>query len=126
MEKFNYTTVDFSGETHEAIEYDGRNFIRPWFDGQAVGWVRERFEDWSKQIVDILLVTPEDWNLWYTLKFSESDRLDIGRPVIGDPLYFLTMQKRWHKPENLPYTITEGSHCDEYLAKYKLPYFMQK
>jgi hypothetical protein len=50
MNEFNYTAVNFNGETQEAIEYDGRTFIRPWFTGQAVGWVRERFADWENAV----------------------------------------------------------------------------
>ena len=126
MNEFNYITVTIKGDTQDAMEYDGRTFVRPWFDGQAVGWVRERFADWDKRCIHILLVTPEGWNLWYTLKFSELDRMGIGCPSIGAPLYFLTMQKQWHKPETLPYTIEEGWYCDEYLAGFDLPYFMEK
>lgn len=126
MQKFKITTVNNNGNTQDAIEYDGRIFVKPWFSGQAVGWVRERFEDWEKGLLHILLVTTEEWNLWYTLKFSEADRMGIGCPDIGAPLYFLCFEKRWHKPENLPYGIAEGWYCDEYLAKFDLPDFMKE
>ncbi len=126
MNKFKVTTAITNGIVKEAIEYDGRTFVKPWFTGQAIGWVRERFGDWKNRCIHILLITPEDWNLWYTLKFSEADRLGIGSPDIGAPLCFLTFEKRWHKPENLSYKIAEGCYCDEYLAKFDPPDFMKE
>ena len=124
--KFKMTTVMIFGGEYEAIEFDGRTFVKPGFSGQAVGWVRERYVDYEKGLLHILLVTPDYWDWWYTLKFSEANRFGIGYPDIGASLYFCIYQKQWHKPENLPYTIEEGFYCDEYLSKYSLPYFMKK
>ena len=113
------------GQYEETIVFDGRAFVKPPFTGQAVGWVRERYADMENKLIHILLVTPEDEYLWYTLKFSESECLGIGYPDIGAPLYFLTYEKRWHKPKNLSYVIMEGSKCDAYLAAFEPPYFMK-
>ncbi len=126
MNKFKITTVNKGGVVEEVIEYGGRTFVKPGFSGQAVGWVRERFMDTENRLIHILLITPEDWNLWYTLKFSESDLTGIGYPDIGAPLYFFIFEKRWHKPKNLPYKIIEGFYCHEYLAKRELPDFMRE
>ena len=41
MKELNYTTVSINGDTQEAMEYDGRTFVRPWFNGKAVSWVRD-------------------------------------------------------------------------------------
>ena len=126
MNKFKVSTTNINGITEEVIEFGGRTFVKPWFTGQAVGWVLERFADIKNRCTHILLVTPEGWNLWCTLKFSESDRMGIGYPNIGAPLYFLIIEKRWHKPKNLPYTVEEGFYCDEYLARFDPPDFIKE
>ncbi|MDD2361687.1 MAG: hypothetical protein PHH84_01820 [Oscillospiraceae bacterium] len=91
MNEFKIVKTETGGVVEEVIEYDGRIFVKPWFSGQTVGWVRGRFGDIKNNCIHILLVTPEEWNLWYTLKFSEADRLGIGYPDIGAPLYFFTV-----------------------------------
>jgi len=126
MKKFKITTAITNGKAGEAIEYDGKIFVKPWFSGQAAGWVRERFADKENRKVHILLVTFDRWYLWYTLNFSEAERLGIGYPKIGAPLYFLIYEKRWHKPENLPYTVGDAYYCAEYLADVEPPDFVKK
>lgn len=113
-------------DNRRKIEFDGNTYVPPFFTGQAVGWARKVFIDQETNRVNILLITPEDWHLWYEISMSQLKRMEMDVPEIGAPLYFLTLQKRWHKDGNLHYTIDEGWYCDEYLRSYGTPEFMKE
>lgn len=120
-------TVDISGNICKAIEYyDGTQFIEPFFDGETVGWVRDVFINYTKKSCEILIVSTDFPNIWLTLSFNELDKFRMSIPAIGSPVYVVTIQKCWHKPENLPYKLYEYCYCDDYLKDYELPEFMKK
>ena len=110
----------------KTIQFDGSTYVQPFFTGQAVGWVRNVFVDPATRCVNILLVTPEDWHLWYEISMGQLRRFGADAPEIGTPMYFLTYQKKRCKEGSLPYTIDECSYCWEYMASYSPPDFMEK
>ena len=108
-------TVDISGNICNAIEYyDGTQFIEPFFDGEAVGWVRDVLVGGRKKRCEILIESPDFPNIWLTMSFSELEKFRMVIPAIGSPVYVVIIQKRWHKPENRPYKVCEYCYCNDY------------
>ena len=115
------------GNIFNAIEYyDGTQFIEPFFDGETVGWVRDVFINHTKKSCGILIVSTDFPNIWLTMSFAELSKFGMDIPAVGSPVYVVTIQKRWHKPENLPYKVCEYCYCDDYLKGYDPPEFMKK
>ena len=117
-------TVDISGNICNAIEYyDGTQFIEPFFDGEAVGWVRDVLVGGRKKRCEILIESPDFPNIWLTMSFSELEKFRMVIPAIGSPVYVVIIQKRWHKPENRPYKVCEYYMSALRLVKRKLKLF---
>lgn len=127
--KDNKTNQDFyiiGGNDDQTIQFDGSTYVRPFFTGQSVGWVRNVFVDSVTGRVNIFLITPEDWHLWYEISMRQLRRFRVDVPEIGTPMYFLTYQKKRYKEGNLPYTIGECCYCFDYLKAYDPPDFTRK
>ena len=71
---------------------------------------------WKQQLAVFIL----------TMSFAELSKFGMDIPAVGSPVYVVTIQKRWHKPEKPPYKVYEYCYCDDYLKDYELPEFMKK
>lgn len=119
-------TVNISGNICRALEhYDGTQFIEPFFEGEAVGWVRDVLVSQTNKECQILIISPDFPNIWLTMSFADLKRFGMGVPAIGSPIYVVILQKRWHKPENLPYRVYDCCYCEDYLKGYDPPELMK-
>lgn len=107
MEK---TSVNMGGNVCETIKKGDKLFIQPWFHGQVLGEVVDTFPTEDSSGLNILLLTQESSQIgaWITVTYTELNRMEIGKPVLGARLYFCVIQKVWHNPNTRPYHIVEG------------------